>query len=182
MNISAFLYTATDIAHPLVGGELPQKGQYAFLEWLRDRERLFLQPEWRIGDDGFRKMLLDVQNAVAYLVDQKAFEAERRSVEDEGGILPGEIPIHPAWLFLKKLRLEMALSEYLKQDGADRRRMKCRTILKRCGVQRRSDVFCAEFELAAAFYHIGLLPAGEKESLLAIDDFLQDEHLFLIRL
>ena len=182
MNIGTFLYTATDIARLLVRGELPQKGQYAFLEWLRDREHLFLQPEWRVGDDGFRKMLLDVQNAISYLVDRKSFEAERRSVEEEGGSLPDEVPIHGAWLFLKNLRLEMALAEYLKQDGAERKRMKCRTILKRCGVQRRSDVFCAEFELAAAFYHIGLRPAGGDEPLLAIDDFAQDEHLFLIQL
>lgn len=182
MNISAFLYTAMDIARPLVGGDIPQKGQYAFLEWLRDRERLFLQPEWRDGDNGFRKMLLDVQNAVSYLADRKSFESERKSVEDEGGTLPDEVPIHGAWLFLKNLRLEMALADYLKQDGADRKRMKCRTILKRCGFQRRSEVFRDEFALAAAFYHIGLRPAGEDEPYLMIDDFSQDEHLFLIRL
>lgn len=182
MNLRGLFYAGTDIARPLVRGELPQKKQYAFLEWLHGRETIFLPPEWRGGDDGFRKMLLAVQNAVSYLVDRNAFENERKPVEEEGGFLPDENSASGPWPFLKNLRIELALAEFQEPGYANRKRLKCRTIMTRCGIQRRTEAFCRDFALAAAFYHIGLHPSGGVEAIWAIEDFSITDHLFMKRL
>ena len=80
MTDGDWLYAATDIARPLVEGEVPAMKQYAFLDWLRQMERPFLPRQWREGNAGRRAMLLEVQNAIAYLVDSDSFEADRDAV------------------------------------------------------------------------------------------------------
>lgn len=181
MNEGLF-YSATDIAKPLVGKDIPQKEQFSFLEWLRDWEWLFLPPEWREGNDGLRKMLLAVQNAISFVVDQESFDAERDAVEQDGGTLPNSESATGPWQFLKTARLQIVLGEFLERRGATQKRMKCSTILDRCGVHRRSEAFCREFECAAAFYHIGIRPAGEKSSTFSIAGFPLAANLFLVRL
>ena len=182
MNEKNWFYSATDVARPLAAGDIPAKAQYDFLCWIQKWEWLFLPLNWCEGDDGFRAMLLDVQNAISYLVDRNSFDAERKAVEDDGGVLPTlDCPPDP-WVFLKNLRLEMALAEFLDKTSTGKKRMKCSTILKCCGVHRRTEAFCREFELAAAFYHIGLRRAGKNEVRFSIAGIPLDDNLFLTRL
>lgn len=182
MNDKDRFFSATDIARPLVEEAIPAKEQYKFLEWLQDWEWMFLPPEWSEGNHGFRKMLLEVQNAIAYFVDQEAFDSEREAVEEEGGTLPSLESEIGAWQFLKSLRLKIGIAEFLERKGATQKRMKCSTILKHCGVWRRSEAFCREFEIAAAFYHIGLRSVGVEDITFSIDGFLLSQNLFLMRL
>ncbi len=182
MKLLDWFYSATDIARPFVVCDVPTRRQYAFLEWIRSNETSFLPPEWRDGDSGARAMNLAVQNAIDYLVDPRALEAERKAVEEEGGILPDSDSAVGPMQFLKGMRIEMALREFLGKKGAELKRMKCRTILKRCGVGRRNEAFCREFERAAAFYHVGLRRPWEEALFFSIENFRLDEPLILIRL
>lgn len=182
MKLLGWFYSATDIARPLVVCDVPTRRQYAFLEWIRTNEAPFLPPEWRDGESGARTMNLAVQSAIDYLVDPCALDAERKAVEEEGGMLPDSDSEVGPMSFLKCLRVEMALREFLGKKGSGRKRMKCRAILKRCGVGRRSAAFCREFERASAFYHVGLRLPWEEAVSLSIDDFRLDDPLILLRL
>lgn len=179
MNVESWYYSATDIARPLVEGDVPTRMQYAFLEWLRVNEGPFLRPEWRNAGEGGRAMNLAVQNAIDYLVDPKALEMERRAVEEEGGTLPVFDYSSCARQFMKALRIDMALMGFLGTGAALQKRMKCRTILRRCGVKRRSRAFCREFECAAAFYHIGLRGVREECAFFSIDGVRRDDTMIL---
>ena len=181
MKANDWFYSATDIARLLVAEDIPTKAQYGFLEWLQNWEWVFLPLKWRDGDDGMRTMLLEVQNAISYLVDLKAFDAERKAVEDEGGMLPSLDSVSGAWRFLKAMRLQIVLGEFLERPGPAQKRLKCSTILTRCGVRRRSAAFCSEFKIAAAFYHIGLRRTGEKDLTFSVADFSLADNLFLVR-
>lgn len=182
MSLGDWFYSATDIARPLVVCDVPTRRQYAFLEWIRTNETSFLPPEWRDGESGARAMNLAVQNAIDYLVDPRALEAERKAVEEEGGMLPDSDSAVGPMHFLKGLRIDVVLREFLGKKGAVQKRMKCRVILKRCGVSRRNEAFCREFERAAAFYHVGLRRPWEEVLSLSIENFRLDESLVLVRL
>ncbi len=179
MTDGGWFYTATDIARPLVDGEVPAMKQYAFLDWLRAMERPFLPRQWREGNAGRRALLLDVQNAIAYLVDSESFEADRNAVEKEGGILPDADTSCDSWAFFKALRLEYAFKVFSGKSGTFVKRMKCRTLLRRCGVRRRNAAFCLDFALAAAFYHFNLRRVSERSSTRFIDDFSLDETVLI---
>ena len=182
MSLPDWFYSAADIARPLVDGDVPTRKQYAFLEWLRNNEMPFLPLEWRDGESGARVMNLAVQNAIDYLVDPQALDAERNAVKEEGGMLPYPDSTVGPRQFLKRLRLEMALRVFLGQRGGRRRSMKCHTILRHCGVQRRNETFCREFERAAAFYHVGLRRAWDDAVFISVAKFRLFESLILIRL
>ncbi len=182
MTIQDQFYSATDIARPLIDEDVPAKKQYEFLDWLQRWEWMFLPPEWNSGDNGFRTMLLAIQNAIAYLVDRDSFDAEREAVEEEGGTLPSLASDNAVWRFLKILRLQIVLGEFLERPGPAQKRLKCNTILTRCGVRRRTAAFCRDFAVAAAYYHIGLHRAGEKDITFSIADFSLADNLFLVRL
>ena len=182
MSLPDWFYSAADIARPLVDGDVPTRKQYAFLEWLRNNEMPFLPPEWRDGESGARAMNLAVQNAIDYLVDPQTLDAERKAVEEEGGLLPDSDSTVGPRQFLKGLRLEMDLKAFLGQRGGDLKRMKCGAVLRRCGVQRRSETFCREFERAATFYHVGLRRAWDNAVFISVAGFRLNETLILSRL
>lgn len=179
MNLADWFYSETDIARRIISGNVSAKAQHGFLRWLQEKEGLFLPLDWFVGDDGFRAMFLAVQNAVSYLMDRDSFDVERQSVEKEGGALPSE-GFEPRTIrFLKDVRLELSLADFLGRQSSGCKRMKCKTILERCGISRRTEAFCREFELAAAFYHIGLRRAGKTEDSFSIAGIPFSDNLFL---
>lgn len=182
MNDEEWYYSAADIALLLVNEDVPARKQYDFLRWIFINEHLFLPQKWRNEKSGRREMYLAVQNASDYLLNPEYLDAEREAVEAEGGTLPCANFEMGAWQFMKAMRLKMALSKFSGVKKPGRRRMKCRTVLKECGIRRRSPTFCREFEQAATFYHIGLCHAGNSEVLFSIEDFSLDESIFLVRI
>ncbi len=157
-----FYYNSYAIACYIVSQEMGTKSQMDFLEKLYNTDHEYLRPEYRIDKKDF---FSDVLKQINYLIDNEKLNKEFPAIKNDfiaaGRSLYSDVlmsDFQDVDQFFMLLRLHLKYS-----DGKSYVRMKLRTLLKRYGYERRSELITSHIRDCMMFYHIQSYLKGEVE-------------------